>query len=136
MNARLNYPDPDELHRQTETCSAIAFLFLETSSQYFDLQIGAARSSLDSFRSHCDLLEPSANGTNILAGYKRLFAQSLDAGSQLLRESVTLSSGSQQQFGQLMDEGWAQWTASSQKTINAQLRLLSRLCQPLAKTTR
>lgn len=136
MNARLNNTDPEGLQRQTDACSAVIFLFLETSGKYFDIQVGAARSSLDSFRRQCDLLEPSANGKALLASYHNLFAQSLHASGRLLRESVALSTDGQQHFGQLIGQSWIRWSASSQQTINAQFRLLSGLCQSLVAIPR
>jgi hypothetical protein len=136
MNARLINSDPEILQGHTEACSAVAFLFLETSGKYFDLQMGAVKSSLDSFRGHYDLLEPSAEGKDFLAGYSSLFAKSLDAGGQLLCQSVALSAGSQRQFGQLIDQSWSQFKALSQQAAQAQLDLLANLYQPVTSAGR
>lgn len=136
MNARLMNGDPEVLQSHTETCSAVALLFLETSGKYFDLQLGAAKSSLDSFRGHFALLEPSAEGKNLLAEYHNLFAKSLDAGGKLLCESISLSAGSQRQFGQLIDNGWSQFKAVSQQVTQAQLDLLASIAQPVVNASR
>lgn len=131
MNARLINTDPEVLQSHAETCSAVAFLLLETSGKYFDLQMGAVKSSLDSFRSQCDLLEPAAGEKDLLAGYNDLFAKSLEAGSQLLCQSLTVSAGSQREFGALMGQGWSQVQESTQKAIEAQLVLAKKLSQAL-----
>ncbi len=136
MNARLTQTDPEILHRQTETCSAVAFLLLETSGKYFDLQMEAVKSSLDTFRSQCDLLTPSTEAQDFLADYAGLLAKSLDEGSRLLRESLQLSAGSQRQFGQLMDKGWVHLKEANKEALENQLALASRLGESLTASSR
>jgi hypothetical protein len=136
MNARLTNTDPEILHRQTETCSAVAFLLLETTGKYFDLQMGAVKSSLDTFRSQCDLLAPPAEGKELLADYAGLLAKSIDEGSRLLREGLQLSAGSQRQFGQLMDQGWLQLKEANKDALETQLALAARLGQSLTASSR
>ena len=136
MNARLTHTDPEILHRQTETCSAVAFLLLETSGKYFDLQMGAVKSSLDTFRSQFDLLAPPTEGQDFLAGYAGLFAKSLDEGSRLLREGIELSAGSQRQLGELMDQGWLQLKEANKDALESQLALAARLGQSLTAGSR
>lgn len=136
MNARLTQTDPEILHRQTETCSAVAFLLLETSGKYFDLQMGAVKSSLDTFRSQCDLLTPPTEAQDFLADYAGLLAKSIDEGGRLLRESLQLSAGSQRQFGQLMDQGWVQLKEANKEAFENQLALASRLGESLTASSR
>ena len=136
MNARLSHTDPEILHRQTETCSAVAFLLLETSSKYFDLQIGAARSSLENFRSQFDLLASPAEGKDLLAGYGSVLEESLNAGGRLLSESLALSTGCQRELGMLMDQGWMQMKESAKNSIEEQLAFARRIGQSISPNAR
>ena len=127
MNARLINTDPAILHRHADTCSAVAFLFLETSGKYFDLQLDAAKSSLNSFREHGDLLATSANGTDLVAGHAEMLTKSFAESGRLLRQGLALSTECQRQFGQLMQEGWQQFAEAQKQFSAAQLSLATRL---------
>jgi hypothetical protein len=135
MNARLINSDPETLHRQADTCSAVAFLMLETSGKYFDLQMGAVKSSLDSFRGRLELLAPPASGEKFVAGYTEMLAESLNESGSLLRQGMELSADSQRRLSQLMEQGWLQMKDVTQKTIDEQLALANKIGKSITAGT-
>lgn len=115
MNARLSNTDQDGLHEQTERCSAITRRFLETSGRYLDLQIDASRHALNSFCSPFAILDQCI---------------------ELPCQNIAPTTDNQQHFDQMIEQSWNNWSTASQRTVSAQLQLLSRICQPLSNNSR
>ena len=132
MTARLINTTPETSTTLTEVCSAVGMLFLETSGKYFDLQISAVRSSLDSFRHQFDLLNSNADGNELLAGYSAMLNQSIRTNSEFVCQSLDISAGAQRQCVKVIDQGWWQLQEFDREAEHKQQSLATLISNSLA----
>lgn len=126
MNARLMNTAPESLHRQTESWSALCTFFIETRSQYLDLNFRTLKSSLSLAREHLKF-ENAAEPAHIFEEYSSLMKASLGEAGEFITQVGTLSSASQRQLQALLEENWVQNKAVVQNITEKQLELIGKL---------
>ncbi len=123
MNARLNHTLPESLHQQVDTCSAICSLMLETSRQYFDLHLDNLKTSLQTARAHL-VDNHQADAAQLVQAYSALMTASLAQMGAMLRQSGALSSSSQRELGDLLEQSWEHQKTWFHQATETQLGLM------------
>ena len=123
MNARLNHTMPESLHHQVDTCSAICNLMLETSRQYFDLHLDNLKNSLQTAREHL-VDNHKGDGAQLVQAYSALFTASFSQFGSLVRQAGSISSASQREFGDLLEQSWEHQKVSFHQATEMQLSLM------------
>ena len=126
MNARLMNTAPESLHRQTENWSALCTFFLETRSQYLDLNFRTLKSSLLLVREHLSY-DSATDAAQIFDAHASLMKASLGEAGEFIAQVGTLSSVSQRQLQALLEESWVQNKVLVQNITERQLELIGQL---------
>ncbi len=131
MNARLNHTTPESLQQQVDTCNAICRLMLETSRQYLDLHLDSMKTSLQSVRQHL-VMNPQQDGAQMVQAYSALMTSTLAQMAGLVKQTGSLSSSSQRELGDLLEQSWEHQKNWFHQATEIQLGLLRSVGSALA----
>jgi hypothetical protein len=132
MNARLMNTAPESLHRQADTYSALCRLLLETSGQYMDLHFGAMKSSLSIARDHL-AVGGATEPARAIEGYSASVTRSMEEAKAFVTQASSLSSASQRQLGELLEESWSHSKALFQHATEEQMSLMRNVTSAMTK---